>query len=247
MTDHGLTFKDFEILALLREAKEPGTGKTQTRRALKHQPPAECNIHYMLGNESWLAADARSPLRHVWEAWHGPLFNSRPENHLCGLFYARMPVQPGDRVWCREAWHAARSLDETAPRDIPRDADIEHAATARSYAEIGLKGKKRPGIFLPRWASRLTLYVSEVRVQRLQEISEEDALAEGVQRAPGGMWSGAEGQAGTTARAGYGLLWEQLNGPGSWEANPWVAAYTFVPRLGNIDTLPPTLPEHHHG
>lgn len=147
----------------------------------------------------------------------------------------------GDRLWVREAWHAARSLDGTPPRDIPRDADIEHAATARSYAEIGLKGKLRPGMFLPRWASRLTLIVTDVRVQRLQEISEEDAVAEGVERDSDGWldYLMPATQCCGTARDSYRTLWDSLNAKRGygWSENPWVVAVTFQVFKGNIDEL----------
>lgn len=147
----------------------------------------------------------------------------------------------GDRLWVREAWHAARSLDGTPPRDILRDADIEHAATARSYAEIGLKGKLRPGMFLPRWASRLTLIVTDVRVQRLQEISEEDAVAEGVERDSDGWldYLMPATQCCGTARDSYRTLWDSLNAKRGheWDANPWVVALTFQVFKGNIDEL----------
>ena len=151
----------------------------------------------------------------------------------------------GDRLYVREAWHAARSLDTTRPRDIPRDADIEHAATARNYAEIGLKGKLRPGMSLPRWASRITLIVTDVRIQRLQDINREDARAEGMpadhnfeyyEPPPPQVdsWQGYE-------RASFFLVWSEINGkrPGcAVKDNPWVAAYTFTVHKQNIDALP---------
>lgn len=112
-----------------------------------------------------------------------------------------------------------------------------------------------------RWASRLTLYVTDVRVERLQDIGEADAQSEGLQTLskdgrtwkwgipdrdglPGTDdcgWPWADWQ--TDPRAAYARLWNVINGPGAWEANPWVAAYTFAPRLGNIDVLPATLQE----
>jgi len=246
MTDHPMLFSTPMIQALLMEAREPGTGKTQTRRVLTPQP------------FKWevMKVDITDPILDEnmggwgqWETiWSRPSLSTpmgQPDRvewtPLKGLHIRR-----GDRMWCREAWHAARSLDRTPPRDIPRDADIEYAATYRSYAEIGLKGKTRPGMFMPRWASRLTLYVSDVRVQRLQEISEADAQAEGVQRDSDGWqdYMMPQTQCCVSAKDSYRTLWEHLNGPGSWEANPWVYALTFRPVLGNIDTLPATLEEH---
>jgi len=154
----------------------------------------------------------------------------------------------GDRLYVREAWYAARSLDRTKPSLIPLDADIEHAATARSYAEIGLKGRIRPGMHMPRWASRLTLIVEGVRVEPLQAISEADAIAEGVIEDPdkGFCVPGVEHPnrdfpwlSRSTARGMYGALWDTLHGPGQWLGNPDVVALTFRVVLGNIDRPPP--------
>ena len=91
--------------------------------------------------------------------------------------------------------------------------------------------------FMPRWASRLTLLVTEVRVQRLQGISEEDAIAEGIElyRLMGAQgWVNYHDKPGDMTRRyfadprrSFRSLWESLHGPGSWEANPWVAAISF--------------------
>lgn len=204
------------VRAILREIEQPGTGKTQTRRVLDawcDEPPA-----FVDGGVITAYDEHDRPYR-----W--------PRTKAVG-----------DRLYVREAWHAARSLDSTAPRNIPRDADIEHAATARSYAEIGLKGKLRPAMFLPRWASRLTLIVADVRVQRLNEISDEDAIAEGIVQH--GRFYGLEDadwdDAVLDPREAFGALWQSINGARGfgWYTNPWVAAYTFRPILGNIDQVP---------
>lgn len=95
----------------------------------------------------------------------------------------------------------------------------------------------RPSIFMPRWASRILLEVTEVRVERLQDISEADAKAEGIIPHVRGGWHWREHNPSDlddwdqfgfkTARDAYGALWESINGPGSWEANPWVWAVSF--------------------
>ncbi len=82
------------------------------------------------------------------------------------------------------------------------------------------------GRFMPRWASRLTLEITDIRVDRLQEISEADAMAEGIP-APG------REHACDIARQKYRDLWSTINGPESWAANPWVWALSlkFPPQL----------------
>mgnify|MGYP001298711683 CR=1 FL=1 len=194
--------------------------KTQTRRIL-NMPPYDFDAIFC-DDGIWYIGDA---------------FTGRREHKL--------PVRyrVGDRLYVREAWHAARSLDNTRPRDIPRDAGIEYAATARSYAEIGLKGKLRPSMFLPRWASRLTLFMTDVRVQRLQEISEADAIAEGaeVSRLPGpdGGLMVATGNPGVyvTPYRWYRQLWDSLNAERGfgWDVNPWIVAVSFTVHRQNID------------
>lgn len=84
--------------------------------------------------------------------------------------------QPGDRLWVRETFHVTAACDAVYRADYPANA------TSRGMENIPAEADVRwtPSIHMPRWASRLTLEVTEVRVQRLQEISEEDAKAEGV-------------------------------------------------------------------
>jgi hypothetical protein len=99
---------------------------------------------------------------------------------------------------------------------------------------------KRLGRFMPRWASRLTLTVTDVRGERLQDISETDAIAEGLAPAPMAndmRWKITEDGAwlyDDPVKA-YSSLWDSINGLGAWDANPWIVAVTFTVRKGNID------------
>lgn len=84
----------------------------------------------------------------------------------------------------------------------------------------------RSPIHMPRWASRLTLEITDVRVERLQDISEEDAIAEGaLEWARGACAPG--NPTGFTAVGYFWLLWEPIHGPSSWDANPWVWVIEF--------------------
>ncbi len=90
----------------------------------------------------------------------------------------------------------------------------------------------KPSIHMPRWASRLTLEITAVRVERLQDISEADAIAEGVERVGDRfkqympMFDGSAYNP-ALAKSSYSQLWESINGPGSWAANPWVWVVSF--------------------
>ena len=106
-------------------------------------------------------------------------------------------------------------------------------------------------MYQPRWASRLTLTVTDVRVQRLQECSREDAIAEGVEMEsadppfyyvpgiyPNSLTAiGIEEPGGRHPERAYAKLWDHINGDGSWAANPWIVALTFTVERRNIDAL----------
>jgi hypothetical protein len=133
---------------------------------------------------------------------------------------------PGDLLWVREAWKAHTTFDHLPPRDIPQShvwylADDGYKADSRY----------RHGMFMPRWASRILLEVTAVRVERLQDISEADARAEGVAYDPGegGTFHvpGIAGCASDSAADAFRKLRQQINGPDSWAANPWVWVVEF--------------------
>lgn len=156
-----------------------------------------------------------------------------------------VPYAHGDRLYVREAIDKASDSDGVFYR-----ADYD-AGNPEGSAGLGW----RPSIHMPRWASRLTLTVTEVRVQRLQEITEADAVAEGVTRcawaedfAGDGRieWHVPEVSPGEypgltnphpTPIGPFSELWERLHGPAAWDANPWVVAVSFTVQRGNIDQI----------
>lgn len=133
--------------------------------------------------------------------------------------------QRGDRLWLREAWRVRGGREYEYGKDR---SQVMYRAT---HQEDGFpltweSYTWKPSIFMPRWASRITLEVTGVRVERLQEISEADAQAEGCAlecMTPTGDDSGSA----IYGPGGYLALWESINGPGSWEANPWVWVIEF--------------------
>ncbi|WP_422028117.1 hypothetical protein [Roseovarius sp.] len=145
-----------------------------------------------------------------------------------------IPITPGDRVWVRETWNVPDAYLEPRNRQTALEL-MNYAATPWA-----IPGRWRPSIFMPRWASRLTLTVTDVRVQRVQEISEADAMAEGIKRNIPGWFPvpGIDGS-GTTARAAFAMLWDSLNAKRGfgWSENPWIAAYTFTVHHCNIDQM----------
>ncbi len=150
-----------------------------------------------------------------------------------GMADCGAPCAPGDRLWVREAWRTAQMHDQLAPRDLDRCIEPEWLATDRPLYD----GRRRAAIHLPRWASRIVLDVTEVRVERVQDISETDALAEGAFRgkATGRIFMDAAsmrpgGDEWATARDWYADLWDGINGAGSWATNPPVRAISFSTR-----------------
>lgn len=154
----------------------------------------------------------------------------------------------GDLLWVREAFRFPDSFDGDSPKTVgdrcliagyPKPwapTHYEADGWRDNWMNVGTSpglvtaGKLRPGIHMPRWASRITLEIVSVRVERLQDISEEDAKAEGVIEGTGdfaGCFSCGPALSGTTAQECYGRLWDIINGEGSWAKNQWVRVIEF--------------------
>lgn len=132
---------------------------------------------------------------------------------------------PGDRLWVRETFqlHTTLAGIRVTYREGEVDAWIEPPET---WEGIPDDNHWRPCLFMPRWASRITLEIEAVRVERLQEIGEEDALAEGCNGdCPVGHIPSHKK---SPCVYHYAQLWESINGPGSWDANPWVWVIQFM-------------------
>ncbi len=144
----------------------------------------------------------------------------------------RLPYAPGDRLYVREAF----SYDRL---DVDRDGTLPPWYWADGNPSNGDWSRPKPSIFCPRWASRITLTVTEVRVQRLQEISREDAIAEGIEGDTDGWFDYLLPATQCCARPqdSYATLWNSLHGPDAWDANPWCVAISFTVQKGNIDAL----------
>lgn len=153
---------------------------------------------------------------------------------------------PGDHLWVRETHAFVGSVDPgwLLYRASGYEAECERHGFDFPYPPES-QVRWRPSLYMPRSASRLTLAVTEVRVERLQAISEADARAEGVSAdlsitAAHNHWcdlGGGDLVTGWDAREVYAGLWNHINGPGAWAENPWVAALTFTVHHRNIDQM----------
>lgn len=217
--------------------------KTQTRRHLQirgHKTFSEFGPSTTYGYD-WHFRDAQ--LR-----WH----DYRHDDLL-----KRLPYQVGDRIavceehyaighWVpnglsktgRQKWRFVHDLDEVRfdpPETFRVSMDKERPQLAQWY--------RRLGRFMFRRHSRLTLTVTEVRVQRLQEITFDDTLAEGIEatdihaRRLRACLDG-NGPCGSVCRDSFQELWNSLHGPDAWDANPWVVAVSFTVEHRNIDEAP---------
>ncbi|MDW9598108.1 hypothetical protein GOA86_06880 [Sinorhizobium meliloti] len=221
MTDRPILFSGPMVRALLDGRK------TQTRRLCKDQPPPGVTIIRKtirpFGKEPYHAFERRTKF---------------------GNFGGEVPVKisRGDRLWVKET-HARvgdNGDDHMACPDLTR---LVYYRADDVQPELS---RWRPSFFMRRQDSRLTLLVTDVRVERLQDISEEDAKAEGVSQLASPDKDGRRhftvpGHEAPidepTAKRAYAILWDWINGAGEWHKNPWVAAYTFTVTKQNIDQI----------
>lgn len=141
--------------------------------------------------------------------------------------------RPGDRLWVRETW-------ATLDARIAPGCRLAFRADTADGERVRVDAPWRPSIHMPRWASRLTLEVTDVRAERLEEIDTEGCIAEGVDWAAP-RWpnpkdaperdepnvSTPSRYGGNFARDNYMRLWDHINGRGAWDANPWVWVVSF--------------------
>lgn len=207
--------------------------KTQTRRVVKLD--IQKIITDVSGETSTDNADISDvDVAYLTDAWNGPgwyvTLTEYPEEG--SYFLGQCPYgNVGDVLWVRETWCSGDCFYQLHENDTPsvvayradKSAIRFNALTPHPIPERDIqtwnwnKVTWRPSIFMPRWASRLKLRITDVRVQRLQDISEEDALAEGV-----------EDSADHSHRDWFSRLWDGINGKTyPWESNPWVWAVSF--------------------
>jgi hypothetical protein len=217
MKELGILFSAPMVRALLDGSK------AQTRRALRVQPLDVLPMNGDLTGREWVGLMTREP---------------KPEGQVFRCKFG----QSGDRLWVRETFFAygrwETRYSEKKQRDewhfIDMTAECDRAYQyAASNPDVPLATGRgpmpgwytRPAIHMPRAASRILLEITGVRVERLQDISEADAAAEGWSRRP--EVSDDPQVHADAARDWYMDLWEQINGTGSWAANPWVWVVEF--------------------
>jgi len=194
MADRPIIFSGPMVQALLAGRK------SQTRRVLKPQPDFRGSVGDYHDAEEW-----------GWE--------DDDRYHVSVLDICPNGFRVGDRLWVRE--NCATWGDHEA---IYRADDAVEYGLAVSDGKFGAKWKARPSIHMPRWASRLTLTVTDVRVQRLADLTDEDAIAEGIDVTDE-----------LTPSVTYAILWDKMNAKRGfpWKSNPWIVALTFQTELNS--------------
>lgn len=222
MKERGILFSGQMVKAIL------GGRKTQTRRIVKL--PKSKNLEYRFDgarkdggeNSPFRAGEyLHIPFRHVDEDWsHGT-----SERLFCPY------GEPSDRLWVKETFQTVAWGKVVKPEKIRAWIEANNFSNGVVYYRAGGVDYDhiwRPSIFMPRWASRITLEITNIRVERLQEISEGDAIAEGVETIMGGFYKnygGGEIAGVADATTSYMTLWDSING--NWNANPWVWIIDF--------------------
>ncbi|MDM3455698.1 hypothetical protein [Citrobacter sp. Cb028] len=208
MKERGMIFNAEMVNAILSGRK------TQTRRPVKPQPELTERSGF---------------------SWNGAVFGSGSDDRETNRNFAHVKCpfgKPGDRIWVRETWSEAgagapelKLYRANYPDHVP--AHYENVPAAENIHWT-------PSIHMPRWASRILLEITNVRVERLNSISEQDALSEGIDRerleesqdnydciADHNMTGRP------TATGAFKYLWESIYGEENWQANPWVWVIEF--------------------
>ncbi|MFM3315914.1 hypothetical protein [Klebsiella variicola] len=214
MTERGMIFNGEMVRALLDGRK------TQTRRPIKWKQTRFTEIGEREDGSRW--------------PW------SEDAEHACDFWHACPFGAVADRIWVRETWSSDFANYYPNDRvwyaaDNNRRLDIEVVDGVRGIyspeSDVHVPFRWRPSIHMPRWASRILLEITDVRVERLNAISEEDARAEGI--IDGGCLNCGEPEPCGCANPepdatdAFAYLWQSIYGQESWNANPWVWVISF--------------------
>ncbi|EOA8199562.1 TPA: hypothetical protein ACW7JL_003022 [Enterobacter hormaechei] len=205
MKERGMIFNGEMVRAIL------GGRKTQTRRIVKPQPELTKNSGF---------------------SWNGALYGAGSDDRETNRNFAHIKCphgKPGDRIWVRETWAEAGA---GAPDlKLYRANYPAHVPTHYENVPPAEDVRWTPSIHMPRWASRILLEITDVRVERLNDISEEDARAEGI--IDGGCLNCGEPEPCGCANPepdatdAFAYLWQSIYGQENWNANPWVWVIEF--------------------
>jgi len=206
--EHPIIFSEWSINRILAGEK------TQTRRTVKPQPASGVNSIRHVKGRFWQANEMGSE----WDPT---------------LWQEKCPYgQSGDALWVREAFRLPHTYDEMSPSEYVDEGQphiVRFEAEEGDYNAVPKDGwgRKRPSIHMPRELCRLRLRVEDVRVERVQDISSEDARAEGVTGKDADEHDSQEHSPGEIYRLALRDLWYSIHGSSAWDGNPWVWVIEF--------------------
>ena len=224
---HPILFSSPMIRAILEGRK------TQTRRIMRYQPPGD---GYTLSRmmDSTASEDRRHILKLHWLKLDGlRVLESTNKYFDCPYGFA------GDRLWVRETWCTGIAVDSIPCVVYAADEEYRYIIAEDGgegdpiSTEAGAKAYThppvwKPSIFMPRWASRILLEVTSRRHERLQDITEEDAIAEGIIECDNHTFDGGGPSMGLSARMAFMRGWDSINGKrGPWSSNPMIWKISF--------------------
>ncbi|EDN6949719.1 hypothetical protein GUQ16_004263 [Salmonella enterica] len=214
MNERGMIFNGEMVRAILDGRK------TQTRRPVKPQPELTERSGF---------------------SWNGVVFGSGSDDRETNRNFAHVKCpfgKPGYRIWVRETFRVHSRASDVAT--LVYRASVRNSWTEQTHRvpvavcnKPAIPEKWTPSIHMPRWASRITLEITDVRVERLHNISERDSLREGLFQLPASgrycLQPGMQyfGMASSSAKEVYSWLWASIYGEESWAANPWVWVIEF--------------------
>lgn len=208
MKERGIIFNAEMVKAILDGRK------TQTRRIVKN---------VMLDNGIWLKKPTKTRSGTTTHVLDAPKYNLCPLGKVGDRLYVRetwMPDAPRDGTWGDVEFYGCKDSQLSMIPECYRTP--EHCIYRASWDGAEMIGWT-PSIHMPRWASRITLEIVDVRVERLNDISNDDAKSEGCWYGRGG---GVPDKA-LTPSDQFPTLWEEIYGDGSWSSNPWVWVIEF--------------------
>ncbi|HCI6133723.1 TPA: hypothetical protein NPN75_000114 [Klebsiella variicola subsp. variicola] len=220
MKERGMIFNADMVRAILDGRK------TQTRRIMKPQPePCPRGGHWWPSNVFKTMLHVEDEMQNGKGGWGGLVGDACPFGDV------------GDRIWVREAFRVHSRATDVATlvyKASERNSWTEqtHRVPVAVCNKSATPEKWTPSLHMPRWASRILLEITNVRVERLNAISEKDATAEGVQPAGSllpdypGTFLTPKGDF-ATAKVAFQRLWESIYGEESWKANSWVWVISF--------------------
>ena len=195
--------------------------KTQTRRIVKKAPTTEINHRLIALDNGWnWQVDQQGVV---------PTMHREIDNPMVCPY-----GQIGDQFWVRESWYQKGTVGRSYPDDDEYQffGHKQAAYVADGDAPKDWTVRKRPSIHMPRWASRLQLEITNIRIERLNDISSEDAKAEGFDYSthPSAIEMGYA----IGAKTNFRFTWEQIYGQNEWNKNPWVWVIEFKVIQGGV-------------